>query len=169
MTSTLPADIRHALRALRRAPSFTLAVVAVLALGIGANAAIFSIVDTVLLKPLPFRAPDRLVRLFHTPPQATFPGMRTFSLSPANFDDWKRDAQAFENMAMYRGRLFTLTGTGNPEAILAGAVGAGFFEIVGTQPATGRVFRANEDSPGEGHVAVLSDKFWRTHMGAAAD
>ena len=90
---TFMSDLRYAFRVLFRAPSFALAVVAVLALGIGANTAIFSIVNAVLLRPLPFEEPDRLVRLFHVPPQNAFPGMPTFSVSPANFYDWKRDAQ----------------------------------------------------------------------------
>src|SRR5215218_354589 len=98
---TLFADFRYALRVLLRTPSFALAVVAVLALGIGANTAIFSIVNAVLLRPLPFEAPEHLVRLFHVPPQSTFPGMRQFSVSPANFFDWKRDATSFEAMAIY--------------------------------------------------------------------
>ena len=89
---TLFGDIRYGFRVLRRSPSFALAVIAVFALGIGANAAIFTIVDTVLLRPLPFNAADRLVRLFHVPPQSTFPGIKTFSVSPANFYDWQRQA-----------------------------------------------------------------------------
>src|SRR5829696_3623094 len=97
---TLVADLRYALRTLVRTPSFALAVVAVLALGIGANTAIFSIVNAVLLRPLPFTEPDRLVRLFHVPPQAAFPGMPTFSVSAANFYDWQRQAQLFESMAI---------------------------------------------------------------------
>src|SRR5215203_460608 len=103
MLQTLAADLRYAVRVLRRTPSFTLAVVAVLALGIGATTAIFSIVNTVLLRPLPFEAPERLVRLYHVPPQATFPGIPLFSLSPANFYDWQRQATAFEGMALYGG------------------------------------------------------------------
>src|SRR6185295_17385631 len=166
---TLLADFRYALRVLGRAPSFAIAVVAVLAVGIGANTAIFSIVNAVLLRPLPFEAPDRLVRLFHIPPQSAFPGMPTFSVSPANFYDWKRDARLFDGMAIYRFRQFTLTGGANAEAVVAGAVGADFFQVVRARPALGRVFRADEDSPAGGHVAILSDAFWRSHLGGAPD
>ncbi|PYQ18567.1 MAG: ABC transporter permease, partial [Acidobacteria bacterium] len=168
LPQTLGADVRYALRGLGRTPSFALAVVAVLALGIGANAAIFSILNAVLLRPLPFPDPDRIVRLFHVPPQATFPGMTRFALSPANFYDWQRDARAFESMALYRGRAFTLTGSGTPRTLVAGAVGAGFFDIVRARPSLGRVFRADEDTPAA-RVVILSHRFWNTHMGAAPD
>jgi predicted permease len=141
----------------------------VLALGIGANTAIFSIVNTVLLRPLPFDEPDRLVRVFHVPPQAAFPGMPRFSVSPANFYDWKRDARSFEGMALYRFRSFTLTGGGNAEAVVAGAVGDGFFETVHARPLLGRTFLAEEDSPARGHVVVLGNGFWKSHFGAAPD
>src|SRR3954452_13026754 len=141
---TLVADFRYALRVLVRTPSFALAVGGVLALGIGANTTIFSIVNAVLLRPLPFAEPDRLVRLFHVPPQATFPGMPTFSVSAANFYDWQRDARAVDRMALYRFRAFTLTGNGNAEAVVAGAVGDGFFETVRAQPLLGRVFLPEE-------------------------
>jgi putative ABC transport system permease protein len=169
MLRTLAADFRYSLRTLRRAPSFTVAVVAVLALGIGANTAIFGIVNTVLLRPLPFEDPDRLVRLFHVPPQATFPGMKTFAVSAANFYDWKRDAKSFAGMALYRSRPFTLTGNGNAEAVVAGAVSDGFFDVVGARPQLGRTFLPEEDSPARGHVAVLSNGFWKSHFGGAAD
>ncbi len=128
---TLAADLKYSVRVLTRAPGFALAVITVLALGIGANTAIFSIVNTVLLRPLPFDDPAHLVRIFHVPPQATFPGIRRFAVSPANFYDWKRRAQLFDGMALYRFRQFTLTGGGNAEAIVAGAVGEGFFEVHG--------------------------------------
>ena len=166
---TLAADLRYGVRVLLRTPSFALAVIAVLALGIGANTAIFSIVNAVLLRPLPFENPERLVRLFHVPPQETFPGMPTFSVSPANFYDWKRDARLFEGMAIYRFRPFVLSGGSGAEEVVAGAVGADFFEVVKARPALGRVFLAEEDTPGRSHVAVLSEGFWKSHFGAAGD
>jgi predicted permease len=165
---TLMSDARHALRVFVRAPSYALAVVGVIALGIGANTAIFSIVNAVLLRPLPFAEPDRLVRLFHIPPQATFPGMPTFSLSPANFLDWRRDSTSFTGLAAYNFRQLTLTGSGNAEALRAVAVGPGFFDIVRTQPALGRTFLA-EEYTADARVVVISDGFWRSHLGAAPD
>jgi putative ABC transport system permease protein len=169
MMRTLAADLKYSLRVLARAPGFAIAVVTVLALGIGANTAIFSIVNTVLLRPLPFDEPDRLVRIFHVPPQATFPGMRRFSVSPANFYDWQRGAQTFEGMSLYRYRQFTLTGGASAESILAGAVDRRFFDVVRTKPALGRVFFADEDAPGRGRVVVLSNRFWKSHLGEAHD
>jgi putative ABC transport system permease protein len=166
---TLAADLRYSMRVLTHAPGFALAVITVLALGIGANTAIFSIVNTVLLRPLPFNEPARLVRIFHVPPQATFPGIRRFSVSPANFYDWKQRAQLFDGMALYRFRQFTLTGGANAESIVAGAVGDGFFEVTGTKPVLGRVFLPEEDQPGRGHVVILSDKFWKSHLGGSPD
>ena len=166
---TVAADFRYAVRVLSRTPSFAIAVVAVLALGIGANTAIFTIVNAVLIRPLPFERPDELVRLFHEPPQSAFPGIHRFSVSPANFYDWQRDAQAFETMALYRFRQFTLTGSGEPRAIVAAAVGSGFFRVVRTPPLLGRVFLDEEDSPSRSHVAVLSEGFWKSHFGAARD
>ena len=166
---TVLSDIRQALRVFVRTPSYALAVAGVLALGIGANTAIFSIVNAVLLRPLPFNQPDRLVRLFHIPPQATFPGMATFSLSPANFLDWQRDSTSFEAMAAYNFRQLTLTGNGQAEALRAANVGPGFFGIVGTQPSLGRTFLPEEHTPDRARVLVISDGFWRSHLGAAPD
>ncbi len=167
---TLIADLRYSLRVLFRVPSFTLAVIAVLALGIGANTAIFSIVNAVLLRPLPFNEPERLVGLFHEPPQSSFPGVHQFAVSPANFYDWQRDARLFENMAMYSPfRQFTLTTDANPKSISAGAVGAEFFQVIGTQPAMGRVFLPEEDAPGKGQVVILSDGFWKRQFAGAQD
>jgi predicted permease len=168
MIRSFVADLRYGTRVLRRQPGFSLAVALVLALGIGANAAIFSIFNTVLLRPLPFERPETLVRLFHTPPPSTFPGIPRFPVSPANFYDWQREATSFDRMAIYRFRQFTLTGDGPAASTIAVAVGAGFFDIVGTPPLIGRTFRDDEDAPGK-RVAIVSEGFWRTTLGARAD
>jgi putative ABC transport system permease protein len=160
---TLLADLRYASRVMARTPSFAIAVVSVLALGIGANTAIFSIVNAVLLRPLPFEGPERLVRIF-----TRTPGGRLFELSPGKFYDWQRDAESFEGMAMYPCcglRDFALTGTGTARTVRAIAVSTGFFEIVRARPALGRVFRQEEHTPGGKYVVVLSDRFWRTEFG----
>ena len=164
---TLFADLRYAFRVMSRIPSFAVAVVSVLALGIGANTTIFSIVNAVLLRPLPFEEPERLVRIF-----TRTPGGRLFELSPGKFYGWQRDARSFEGMAMYQCcgfRQLALTGTGTARTVRATAVSAGFFEIVRARPALGRVFRQEEDTPGGKHVVVLSDRFWRTEFGSNPD
>jgi putative ABC transport system permease protein len=164
---TFFADLRYAVRVMSRTPSFAVAVVSVLALGIGASTTIFSIVNAVLLRPLPFEEPERLVRIF-----TRTPGGRLFELSPGKFYDWQRDAQSFEGMAMYQCcgfREFALTGTGPARTVRATAASAGFFEIVRARPALGRVFRQEEDTPGGKHVVVLSDRFWRTEFGGHPD
>jgi predicted permease len=166
---TLSADVRYAARVLLRTPSFALAVIAVLALGIGANTAIFSIVNAVLLRPLPYPDPDRIVRLYHVPPQDAFPGMPTFAVSPANFYDWKREARQFEEMAIYRFRRFVLTNGSGADEIMATAVGAGFFEALGHAPALGRVFAPEEDAPGRNRVVILSHGFWKRQFAEAHD
>ena len=169
MFRTLVADVRYGIRILTRTPAFTLAVIGVLALGLGANTAMFSIVNAVLLRSLPFEEPERVVRLFHEPPQAAFPGIHRFSVSAANYHDWKRAARSFDGMAIYRFRQFTLSGGGEPRSVVAGAVDPDFFEVVRAQPSLGRTFRPDEDSPARGHVAILSDGFWRSHFGGAGD
>ena len=159
---TVFADLRYAFRVMHRTPSFAVAVVSVLAVGIGANTAIFSIVNAVLLRPLPFEEPERLVRLFTLPPGGT-----PSDLAAGKFYDWQRNAQSFEGMAMYQCcgfRELALTGTGTARTIRATAVSAGFFEIVRARPALGRVFRQEEDTPGGKHVVVLSDRFWRSEF-----
>jgi predicted permease len=166
---TVFADLRYALRVMTRTPSFALAVVSVLAIGIGANTAIFSLVNAVLLRPLPFEEPERLVRIFTRTPG---PDGRLFELSPGKFYDWQRYAQSFEGMAMYQCcgfRELALTGTGTARTVRATAVSAGFFEIVRARPALGRVFRHEEDAPGGKYVVILSDRFWRTEFGGHPD
>src|SRR6201987_5766358 len=153
-------DIRYGWRALRKNPGFTAIAVLTLALGIGANTAIFSVVNAVLLRPLPFAEPDRLVDIWHTPPQASFPGIPTFAVSPANFLDWRGRSQAFEGMSAYGFGRYTLTGTGHPEALRTVAATNGFFSILRAQPILGRIFFPEEDSPGHDHEVILSYRFW---------
>jgi putative ABC transport system permease protein len=163
----LLADLRYAIRVISRKPSFAIAVISLLALGIGANTTIFSLVNAVLLRPLPFEEPERLVRVF-----TRTPGGRLFELSPGKFYDWQRDARSFEGMAMYQCcgfRELALTGTGGARTVRATAVSAGFFEVVRTRPALGRVFRQDEDTPGGKYVVVLSDRFWRAEFGGHPD
>ncbi len=164
--TTLAQDIRYGWRTLRKSPGFTAVAVLVLALGIGANTAIFSVVNAVLLRPLPFDQPSRLVALYHIPPQALFPGMSLFSVSPANFLDWRAQAHSFEDMSAYGFGRYTLTGKGQPEAIRTVAVTHGFFDILRAQPLLGRVFAEGEDQAGRDHEVVLSYDLWRTHFGA---
>jgi putative ABC transport system permease protein len=159
-------DVRFGLRLLRKNPGFTAVAVITLALGIGANTAIFSVINAVLLKPLPFEQPDRLVKVYHTPPQTSFPGIPTFSVSPANFLDWRTQSRAFEGMAAYGFRRYTLTGKGRPEAISIGLVNSDLFSILRARPLIGRVFLEDEDEPGRDHEVVLTYSFWDEHFGA---
>jgi len=159
-------DINFALRQFRKSIGFTAVAVITLALGIGANTAIFSVVNGVLLRPLRFRDPDRLVRVWHTPPAASFPGMTTFSVSAANYLDWERQNHIFERMAMYTYHGFTLTGGATPEQLDACAATSGFFATMGVQPELGRVFTPEEDQPGRSNVVVLSHRLWQEHFGS---
>jgi putative ABC transport system permease protein len=166
---TFFADLRYAFRGLSRTPSLAVSVVSVLALGIGTNTAIFSIVNAVLLRPLPFEEPERLVRIYTRTPG---PDGRRFELSPGKFYSWQREARSFEGMALYPCcgfREFALTGVGTARRVTVTRVGAGFFEIVRARPAIGRVFRQEEDTPGGKYVVVLSDRFWRAEFGGNPD
>src|SRR5437868_6976605 len=127
---TLLQDIRFGYRMLRKAPAFTLVAVIVLALGIGANTAIFSVVNAVLLRPLPFQDPDRLVQVWHVPPSKSFPGMTKFSVSAANYLDWANQNHSFEHMAIYGFANFNLTGKGEPESVFAIRVSPDFFSLL---------------------------------------
>jgi putative ABC transport system permease protein len=165
LVDTTLQDVRYAVRSFRKNPGFTAAVLIVLALGIGANAAIFTVVNAVLLKPLPYHQPERLVMVWHVPPPASFPGMTRFSVSAANFLDWQRRQHVFERMAIQHSNALTLTGRGQPELLRAQAVSAGFFEVLGVKPLQGRWFLPEEDQPGREHVVILSHRFWQSRFG----
>jgi putative ABC transport system permease protein len=157
-------ELRYALRVIGRSPGFSAVAILVLALGIGANTAIFSVVNAVLLKPLPFPEPDRIVSVPHVPPPEIFPGRKTFAVSPANYLDWKSQNGVFESMAAWSSASMALTGMGRPEDIPAAAVVPEFFTVLRVRPLLGRMLVAGEDEPGH-RVVVLSEAFWKTRFG----
>jgi putative ABC transport system permease protein len=159
-------DLRQGLRILLRSPGFSATAVFILALGIGANTAIFSVVNAVLLRPLPYQDSSRIMQIWHVPPAKSFPGMSFFSVSPANYLDWQSQSHSFEEMAAYGGATFNMGGKERPEAIQAAAVAAGFFSILRVHPVLGRTFLREEDRPGQGHVVVLGNALWRDRFGA---
>lgn len=162
-------DFRYATRGLRRAPGFAIAAILVLALGIGANTAIFSIVNAVLLRPLPFQDSSRIVQVWHVPPAKSFPGLRLFSVSPANYLDWKRESTSFDSMAAYRFRSFTIGGKDQPEAVPGSAVEPEFFSVLRVRPMLGRTFAPEENIAGQDRVILLSYKFWRDRLASDSD
>jgi putative ABC transport system permease protein len=160
----LLSDFRFSLRLLRRNPGFSAAAIVVLALGIGANTAIFSVVNAVLLRPLPFDDPSRIMQVWHVPPAKSFPGMTMFAVSPANYLDWHSQSSSFEQMAAYGFRSFTVGGAERPEAVQAASIASDFFPLLRVHPMLGRTFTPDEDQPGQGHVVVLGYNFWRDHF-----
>jgi putative ABC transport system permease protein len=159
-------DLRLGLRILLRNPGFSATAVLLLALGIGANTAIFSVVNAVLLRPLPYQDPSRLMQIWHVPPAKSFPGLTLFSVSPANYLDWRSQNHSFEEMAAYGGARFNVGGKEQPESIQAATVAASFFSILRVRPLLGRGFTPDDDRPGQGHVVVLGNALWRQRYGA---
>jgi len=157
-------DFRHAFRSMRKTPGFAFAAIVVLALGIGANTAIFSIVDGVLLRPLPYENPDQLVQLWHTPPPKQFPGQKTFSLSAANYLDWERQNDVFEKTAVYAAKGFRLTGSGEPKELQAARVEPTFFDVMRGHTLLGRAINENDGRAGNDHVVVLSHRLWQSQF-----
>jgi putative ABC transport system permease protein len=159
-------DLQLGFRILHRNPGFTITAILLLALGIGANTAIFSVVDAVLLRPLPYPDSSRIMQIWHVPPAKSFPGLSLFSVSPANYLDWRSMNHSFEDMAAYGGARFNIGGKERPESIQAAPVAAGFFSILRVQPILGRGFTPDDDRPGQGHVVVLGNALWRDRYGA---
>src|SRR5215472_12637809 len=151
------ADVRHSLRLLHRAPGFALAVILILALGIGANSALFTALDQTVIRPLPYAHPDRLVILWEDFSAFGVPRQR---VSPATFMDWKKRTQAFDEIAAYGGRVFNLSGGGPPEEVFGHGVTANLLPMLGVPPMLGRTFTPDEDTPGS-RVVVLSYRLWK--------
>src|SRR5215813_4755874 len=163
MLETLFHDLRFGARMLFRNPGFTLIAVVTLALGIGANTAIFSVVNAVLLRALPYPEPGRLVRFWETNPGR---GWLEFAASAPNFADWRKQQSVCEQLAAYEFNTLNFTGSGEPERVAALRVTANFFSVLGVAPAHGRNFLPEEDQSGRNHVAILSDGLWRRRFGA---
>jgi predicted permease len=157
-------DIRYAFRMLGKNPAFTCVVVLTLALGIGANVALFSVVNGVLLNPLPFPHPDQLVTL-----DQSKPNFETGAIPYPNFRDWQKENRTFSAMAISRGFSFSLVGTGEAERVSARLISADFFSVLDLKPALGRAFAPGEDEPGAGPVVVISADLWQRKFGAAQD
>ena len=159
-------SIIHALRMLRKNPGFTLSALAVLTLGIGANTAIFSVVNSVLLRPLPFPDSRSIVTVFHVPPAAAFPGIKTFSVSAANYLDWRKQNNVFEAMTVFGGRGLRIGGGSRPQLLITTLSDAGFFRVVGVGPMMGRAYTEEECQPGRDAVVVLSYGFAQRQFGS---
>jgi putative ABC transport system permease protein len=161
MIADLWQDLRYGVRMLRKNPGFTLIAVVTLALGIGANTAIFSVVNTVLLRPLPYPDPDRLMMIRET----KLPQLPDFSVSPGNFLDWQKQNSVFERLVAIGPAPFSLTGAGDPERLSGMRVSEGFCEMLGAQPQIGRNFLPEEDQPGHNNVVILSQGLWQRRFG----
>src|ERR1700756_3676891 len=161
---TLWQDMRYGVRMLAKNRGFTAIAVVTLTLGIGANTALFSVVNGVLLNPLPYYQPERLVAVYASTPE--YPHS---SISYPNFEDWRRNNHSFEKIAAFRGDDFNLTGMGEPERLEAEMVSAEFFPVLGVNPIRGRVFTEQEDRLCGTPVALISEGLWKRKFGAAPD
>ncbi len=160
--STLLTDLRYGTRMLAKSPAWAAVAVLSLALGIGANTVIFSVLDATLLRPLPWPEPDRLVRLWESNAQRGWP---RFSASGPNFVDWEARSRTFDRLAAWQGRSFNLSAPGGAERVGGGAASAGLFDLLGAHPALGRAFLPEEDRAGGGGVVVLGHDLWMNRLG----
>ena len=156
-------DIRFAFRTLLKRPAFTAVVVLTLALGIGANTTIFSVVNGFLIRPLPYKDAERLVDLNEL---AVNVGLKTLSVAYPDFIEWRNQNQSFESMAAYDEGSFNLTGSGEPERVSGASVSASLFTVLGVAPVAGRDFLPEEDTPGGNKVVILSHGLWQRRFGA---
>ena len=156
-------DLRFSIRTLRKNPGFAFAAVLALALGIGANSAMFSVIDGVLLRPLPFPQSERLVNVWETNQVRKIPH---FGAAPANYYDWRKQNQVFSALGSYQANTFNLsTNDGAPERYVGAVCDRGFFDVLGIPPLLGRVFTADEEPLGKNGVVVLSYGVWRQRFG----
>ncbi len=164
--ATLWQDIRYSLRVLARSPGFAAVTILILALGIGTNGAIFSMVNAVLLRPLPYKDADRIVALWEQKKQE---GIEEMGTSARNFRQWRGQNQVFESLAAWQNRTCYVTGLAEPRQIRATAASSNLFSLLGVTPQLGRGFLPEEEEEGRSHVAVLSHAFWRDCLGGDPD
>ncbi len=162
--NTVSQDARYGLRMLAKNPGFTVVAVLTLALGIGANTALFSVVNGVLLNPLPFPEPNRLVAL-----HASKPNFEQGSISYPNFLDWQKDNHSFSAVAVHRSIGLSLTGLGEAERIRAEYITSDFFPLLGVKPVIGRTFAAGEDRIGAAPVVLISEGLWQRKLGSSPE
>src|SRR5689334_12524966 len=160
--STLLQDLRYGARMLTKKPGFTIVAIVTLALGIGANTTIFSFVNGILLRSLPYPQPDRLVLIDETAPQR---GMASMGVSFPNFLDWRERNRVFEDVATYTSSSVSLSGSGEPEQLRGAAISQGLLEILRVAPILGRTFTAEEDRPNQEMVVILSYGLWQRRFG----
>jgi len=163
---TLWQDLRYGFRQSLKSPGYTIVAVLSLALGIGANTAIFSVVYHLLLRPLPYPDSHRIVDVWHTPPQDSFPGLDRFSVSPANYLDWKSQNKDFEQLAIYQSAGFNLSTGDAPVAVTGAAVSSDFFSVLRSNVSYGRAFLPEDEQPGRDQVVVMSHALWQRAFGA---
>jgi putative ABC transport system permease protein len=156
-------DLRYSIRLLTKHPGFTAVMTLTLALGIGANSAMFSVINAVLLRPLPYKDAERIVTLWESNAQ---PGLDRTEVSPPNFVDWSTQSRSFEQMAAFRYWGFVFTGTGEPERLRGARVSASLFPLLGVQASQGRIFLPEEDRFGNNRVVLLSHGLWQRRFGA---
>ncbi len=156
-------DLRYALRMLRKNPGFTAVGILTIALGIGVNAAVFSVVNAALVKSLPYPNPDRLVHLWETYQGHSIASRREASWP--NYQDWLQKYHAFDSMAGFSFTPFSVTESGQPAALPGGGVTSSFFTVLGVHPILGRGFAPSDEQPGAGHVAILSNGLWQRRYG----
>ncbi|MEP6913207.1 MAG: ABC transporter permease, partial [bacterium] len=156
-------DLRFSTRSLLKRPALTIIAIITLAVGIGANSAIFSVVNALLIKPLPFPELDRIVAIWEKQPSQ---GMERNEVALANYLDWRSQNKSFEQIGLYRWWSTNLTGIEPPERVQGFLVSANFFDVVGMKPAIGRGFAAGEDQPGKDAVAILTNGLWQRRFGS---
>src|SRR5262245_2862544 len=159
-------DFRYAVRMMAKRPGFAIVAVITLALGIGANSAIFTVINAVVLRPLPYQDPDKIVILSEN---NFSKGWSQFAVAPANFLDWRDQNKACAEISAFRCRSFHLTGRGDPERLTGASVSANLFRLLGVTPLIGRAFLEEEDSPGSSKVAIISYGLWQRRFSGVSD